>query len=280
MTAQSPAPFPMKIFALANEKGGVGKTTLAAQLGVNLDERGYYTVVIDVDHHRGGIKRWWERRESEYPELLKITFDTMKQTLDSLREVGVECVVIDTPGWKHDKLVELFEIADLVVVPCQPSPLDLEGTVDTFTTLKEHHAKSVFVLNTVEKRERLSAESMVELARLGRVAGIVHKASAMKVCMGWGESLSEFDPNHAVVKEIDSLTDYLLGEVGVAEPRPIPAELRKPKEVVKRKGGGKVVKGKKLKEVKKQPSDEAGQGAVAEPSNEVATPPLKLVSSQ
>lgn len=274
MTASTPAPFPMKVFALANEKGGVGKTTLAAQLGVNLDIRGYYTVVIDVDHHRGGIKRWWERRQSDYPELLKINFDQMRATLDQLRQLGVECVVIDTPGWKHEKLVELFQIADLVVVPCQPSPLDLEGTADTFSTLKEHSAKSVFVLNTVEKRERLSAESMLELSRNGKVAGIVHKATAMKACMGWGESLDEFEPSHPVVKEVDELTTYLLQEVGVSEPRPVPPELRQFKEPVKRKGTGKEVQGKKMKGV-----EDVGKRKGTKGSPDPSTPALKLVGN-
>lgn len=258
----------MKVFAIANEKGGVGKTTIAANVGVNLDIRGYYTVVMDVDHHRGGIKRWWERRDSEFPELLKVKFADLKDTLDRLRECGVECVVIDTPGWKHEKIAELFEVVDLVVVPCQPSPLDLEGTADTFSTLQEHHAKSVFVLNTVEKRERLSAESMLELSRVGKVAGIIHKATAIKACMGWGESLDEFEPNHPVVEEIDTLTHYLLTEVGVKHPHPIPAELRQPKEPVKRKGAGKVIAGKKMKEV------------VEEAGTEEGTTVLKLVSSQ
>lgn len=226
----------MKIFAVANEKGGVGKTTMAAQMGVNLDVRGYYTVLIDVDHHRGGVKRWWERRVSEFPELLKVTFAELPATLDQLRGVGVECVVIDTPGWKHDHLGMLYEVSDLVVVPCQPSPLDLEGTADTFSTLQEYKARSVFLLNTVEKRERLTAESIMELSRVGKVAGIVHKATAMKVCMGWGESLEEFDPRHQGVAEIDNLVEFLLTEVGIAEPRPVPAELRMPKNPVKRKG--------------------------------------------
>jgi chromosome partitioning protein len=238
---------PMKIFAVANEKGGVGKSTITAQVGVNLDNRGYYTVLIDVDHHRGGIKRWWERRESQFPELLKVTFEQLRPRLDELRELGVDCVVIDTPGWKHEELSKLYEIADLVVVPCQPSPLDLEGTADTFGTLTEHHARSVFLMNIVDKRERITTETVMELSRVGKVAGIVHRATAFKTCMGWGESLDEYDPNHQGVEEIDNLVEFILQEVGIKEPNPVPAELRKPKEKVKKRAKvGPKVAGKSL----------------------------------
>ena len=87
----------MKVLVLASQKGGAGKTTLAAHLAVaaTIDGAGP-AVLIDTDP-QGSLSAWWNSREADAPALASATLAELPAKLASLADAGFKLAVIDTP---------------------------------------------------------------------------------------------------------------------------------------------------------------------------------------
>ena len=143
----------MKIIAVANQKGGVGKTTVAMQLAAHLS-RTFRMLVVDVDPQ--GSTTWWAQNMAEH-----IPFDFADDhdpaVLTRLRELGdlYDLVVVDTPGSLEDArtLEVVLDAADYVVVPVVPEPMAIDPTLRTVTCLIEPRSLPYRVLlNRVDAR--------------------------------------------------------------------------------------------------------------------------------
>jgi len=113
----------VKVVAVVNGKGGVGKTTTAVSLAALLSERG---PVLLVDADPQGSASWWCGR-GEMP------FDLAQETDPRLKRVeGYGAVVVDTPpALRSEALEAVLRSADYAVLPSPPAPLDLEALVET-----------------------------------------------------------------------------------------------------------------------------------------------------
>src|SRR5688572_23122082 len=120
----------MDVLTLVSTKGGCGKTTLTAHLAVEAERQGVGQVaVIDADP-QASLARWWNAREAESPAFIQTTLAELPKRLKVLRDAGVALVIIDTPGADVSHTRTIIRLADLVLVPSRPSPLDL-GTLGT-----------------------------------------------------------------------------------------------------------------------------------------------------
>lgn len=143
----------MRIVAVANQKGGVGKTTVAMQLGAALSRR-HRVLVVDVDRQRSTV--WWaENMRDRLP--FDFAGDQNPKVLGRLRELGVEYdfVVVDTPGSLEDTpvLETVLDAADTVVIPLIPEPLAVEPTMRTINRLIEPRAlRHAVLLNRIDAR--------------------------------------------------------------------------------------------------------------------------------
>lgn len=117
----------MKTVVVASSKGGVGKTTIATHLAAQAALAGQRTVLVDADP-QGSSTRWCERRAELESAVLPVSGkrkDWRKHVPDD-----AQWLVIDAPAGAMADDLELFlERADAVVVPVQPSALDIEATV-------------------------------------------------------------------------------------------------------------------------------------------------------
>lgn len=86
------------VIVLASQKGGVGKTTLAAHLAVAADAAGIGTVAVYDTDPQQSLARWWDRREAETPYYARGGVDELDATLERLGEKGLRLLVIDTPA--------------------------------------------------------------------------------------------------------------------------------------------------------------------------------------
>lgn len=125
------ASFP-KIIVVVNGKGGVGKTTTVMSLAGILAEK-YKVLAVDADVQ--GSFSWWAERAGK-----SIGFDLAQEVdpalLSHLRQVeGYELVAIDTPPALHSQtLAAAIAIADYLILPTPPTPLDLAALIETVRT--------------------------------------------------------------------------------------------------------------------------------------------------
>ena len=138
--------------AFANQKGGVGKTTLIINLAIASLRQGRVTTVLDIDPQKSA-ERFAELRADatgeETPVVVHGTADGLKGMLEAARDGGVGLVLIDCPGTLDRTMLIAATLADLVIVPTRSSVLDQHALADTLEYLEMagKTAKSLVVLN-------------------------------------------------------------------------------------------------------------------------------------
>lgn len=123
----------MKTVVVASSKGGVGKTTLATHLAAQSALSGRRTVLVDADP-QGSSTRWCERRAELESAVLPV--DGTRKAWRKRIPDDTQQMVVDAPAGAMAASLETFlELADAVVVPVQPSALDIEATVPFLDSL-------------------------------------------------------------------------------------------------------------------------------------------------
>ena len=127
------------IVALLNQKGGVGKTTLALHLAGAWALQGHRVTVVDADP-QGSALDWSEQRAKEGgPRLfgvLGLARDTLHREAPEIVR-GVDHVVIDGPPRIAGLMRSALLAADLVLVPAQPSPFDGWASGEMLNLIRE-----------------------------------------------------------------------------------------------------------------------------------------------
>ena len=117
----------MFVIAVSSQKGGSGKTTLAAHLAVQADRCDLGPVaMIDTDP-QGSLADWWNVRQAITPHFARTSVSTLAQDIGRLRNLGMSYVFIDTPPAITATIRDVVELSDLVIIPTRPSPHDLRA---------------------------------------------------------------------------------------------------------------------------------------------------------
>ncbi len=147
----------MQVFALINQKGGAGKSTLARQLAVLAGEEDA-SILIDRDPQETSTK-WWQRRQSLQPtpgrpDLLDLDGTDLTAAAAALRKRAGGAVFVDTRPAVAEPEAEAARVADLVIVPVRPSPDDLEAVGETLKILRRLDRRAVVVVNAAKNEVR------------------------------------------------------------------------------------------------------------------------------
>lgn len=194
----------MKTWLVACSKGGVGKTTIATHLAADAAVAGLRTVLVDADP-QGSATRWCERRAGMASAVLPV--DGTRKSWRKRVPDDAQRVVVDAPaGAMADDLEEFLEVADAVLVPMQPSALDIEASVHFLETVGRHprvrkgKLRVGLVANRLKPHTNASQQA-VELLRAWPLplVGQLRDSQAYVVLTGLGKSL--FDYQSAQVRE-------------------------------------------------------------------------------
>lgn len=152
---------PATVIAISNQKGGTGKTTLSMNLAAGLAKRGR-TLVVDADP-QGSAGQWARMAPDERP--FPVSVIAVAGNLG--HEVGrfrndYDYVVLDCPPTLETEATRLaITTADKVLIPIQPSPVDLWASIRLAELLQQLRLsrpdlKAHIVVNQVETRSALS----------------------------------------------------------------------------------------------------------------------------
>ena len=204
------------IISVQNQKGGVGKTTLAIHISYVLSSSNKRVLLIDADP-QGSSRDWAAAREDEPPfSVVGLDRPTIHRDLKSLSE-GYDHVVIDGPPRVTDLARSAIIAADLVVIPIQPSPYDVWAVQEVINLIQEalvfkENLKSVFVINrkivnTAIGRDVVEAlsEYSIPVATAQICQRVIFAESAAR-----GQTVIECERNSAASKEVKALVKELL----------------------------------------------------------------------
>jgi chromosome partitioning protein len=208
------------IVALLNQKGGVGKTTLALHLAGAWARQGCRVTVIDADP-QGSALDWSEQRAKEGgPRLfgvLGLARDTLHREAPEIAR-GVDHVVIDGPPRIAGLMRSTLLAADLVLVPAQPSPFDGWASGEMLNLIREARIFrpeliARFVLNRCAARTIIARETGDTLAEhdppvlAARIGQRVAFADAART----GQLVFEVESGGVAAREITALAAEIAG---------------------------------------------------------------------
>jgi len=132
LAGMSHAPF--VFISIVNQKGGVGKTTLAVHLAVWLHERGLRVALIDADG-QSASSRWLRLVEPEITVVAQTEAEAIIENAHRLRETH-DAVIGDGPANLAEATRALLLVTDLAVVPCGATLPELEAAAQSFRILR------------------------------------------------------------------------------------------------------------------------------------------------
>ena len=156
------------IITIAQRKGGAGKTTLAAHLGVTLASQGRIVTLIDTDP-QASLTQWYHKREARLgqdDQGLRFAAAFGWRAVGEIAQRARDCeiVLIDSPANADGDARAAIRSAGLVLVPVQPSPVDVWATLPTLDIARQEHVPVLLVLNRVPARACLTGAMRAKLA--------------------------------------------------------------------------------------------------------------------
>jgi chromosome partitioning protein len=215
---------PLRILAVAVQKGGTGKTTLAASLAIAAAEAGEHVTALDLDP-QGSLADWGALRRDDSVAVDRVQpweMGQLSEILGLLAEQGTTLAVLDTAG-SSAGLAPALKDADFVLMPVRPSRLDIVAARPTLQALVGLGLRErlALVLNQCPPppSPRTGAYA-AQLRALGVLAepGIIHRVDHQDA-LATGLGVTEYAPGSPAAEEVRALWAWIDGKMRAAPAR-------------------------------------------------------------
>ena len=197
----------MRTIALVNQKGGCGKTTLALHLAAAFWMAGEDVLVVDLDPQASAAE-WHDARENPMPHVESVQPARLAKVIAHAKEIGTGALIIDTAPHNEAAALDAARAADLVIVPCQPSIMDLRAMRKTADLLRLVKVPAVAVLNSVPSFGTVAdeaAEMITEALGLPVCPVRIGDRVAYSRCLISGQVAQEVEPKGKAAQEVEQL---------------------------------------------------------------------------
>ena len=208
----------MLTLAILSQKGGAGKTTISLNLAIAAELAGKAAAVIDLDP-QASATNIGDLREAETPTIMSVQAVRLPKVLAAAEKSRADLVIIDTAPHSESDSLAAAKLADLVLVPCRPTVLDLQAVSRTFSLVELAQVPALAVLNAVPPTGKLGNEGQeaieqynisVAPVRLSHRAAYYHALTA-------GLGVQEYQPSSKAADEVKQLYKFIIKHVYMLE---------------------------------------------------------------
>jgi len=204
------------IISFLNQKGGVGKTTLAIHIADSLSRKDKKVLLVDADPQASALD-WAENSENGNRfSVVGLPKKTLRSELRTI-ETDYDYVIVDGPPRVHEIAMAAIAASDLIVIPVQPSPFDvwsLKDIVDLVNEVKtiNEHLKTVLVINRKIVNTAIGRDVVSALAdyNFPILTTAICQRVAYAESIALGQTVLNTNSDMKASEEIQALTNEIL----------------------------------------------------------------------
>jgi chromosome partitioning protein len=205
----------MSVLSVLNQKGGVGKTTLATSIATCLEQQNQRVLLIDADHQGSALD--WKAARGDVPSfpVVGIPKDTIHREIGTLAR-DYDWIVIDGPPRVSTVAKSAIAASDIVVIPVQPSPYDVWAARDIVDLIADVRVvkdlKAVFAVNRKIVGTAIGRDVEKALAEypIGVLKASVCQRVGFAESAASGRTVLELDPDGMAAAEVRALVAEIL----------------------------------------------------------------------